>query len=237
MTRAADVLVALAFPQGCHVCGQAVLRRADGVACARCWEDSEVTPLYAESECCERCGAPGTGRCDPCVSSDVTAARAVGTYAGAIRATLLDLKRRANACSRLLDLLAAASAMATGLETADVIVPVPLHPERLRARGHNQADVLARGVAKRLDIASVENALARVRSTTERRAGLGREARAAAVRRAFRASEGLVAGKRVLVVDDLFTTGATLGACAHALREAGAVGVYGVTAARVRLNR
>jgi ComF family protein len=233
MTRAADVLVTLLFPQGCHVCGGVVLRRADGVACTTCWDDPQVTPLYIERECCGRCGEPGAGRCLACAPVELTATRAAGAYAGALRAALLDLKRRPRACRRLAGLLAEAWRCAPALGAADLVVPVPLHPERLAARGHNQALVLAEGLAQSTGLEVSAHALGRVRATTERRAGLGRAARAEAVRCAFRAAPRIVAGRTILVVDDLYTTGATLAACARALRDAGARDVFGLTAARV----
>ena len=238
MTRAADALAALLFPQGCHVCGRAVLRRADGVACAACWSDPQVTPLYAGragGERCERCGVAGA--CAPCAPPGLAAVRSAGDYAGALRAVLLDLKQRPRPCRRLLDLVAETYRREPSLHGADLVVPVPLHPKRLAARGHNQAHALAGAVARAAGLELAPNALARSRHTARRRAGLDREARARAVRDAFRAAGRLVAGRSVLVVDDLYTTGATLGACAHALERAGAREVLALTAARARLIR
>lgn len=237
MTRVADALAALVFPQGCHVCGHPVLRRADGVACARCWTDARVTPLFSGRAKCGRCGTPGTGPCTSCAPDGVTAARSVGAYAGALRAVLLDLKQRPRPCRRLCDLLGETYRREPVLHDADLIVPVPLHLDRLAARGHNQALGLAEAVARASGLALSQNALRRVRNTARRRAGLGRAARAEAAREAFRAAPRLVAGRAVLVVDDLFTTGATLGACARALRAAGARDVVALTAARTCLIR
>ncbi|HUR29720.1 MAG TPA: phosphoribosyltransferase family protein [Planctomycetota bacterium] len=237
MTRAADALVALLFPQGCHVCGGAVLRRADGVACAACWTDPRVTPLYDGSEGCERCGAPGSGMCVACVPAELSASRSAGRHAGALRAALLDLKLRPRVCRRLSDLLVETWRGAPALHAADLVVPVPLHPDRLAARGHNQALSLAEGLARAAGLELSIHALKRVRATAKRRAGLGRAARAEAVRAAFRAAPRLVEGRVVLVVDDLLTTGATLGACARALRAAGACDVVALTAARAPLLR
>jgi ComF family protein len=165
----------------------------------------------------------------------VSIVRSAGAYAGALRAALLDLKRRPVVCGRLADLLARALDRAPALSAADLVVPVPLHPRRHAQRGHNQALELAEVVARASARPLAPNALARIRSTAKRRAGLGREARAEAVRDAFRAATRLVEGRSVLVVDDLFTTGATLSACAAALRDAGARDVVALTAARARL--
>lgn len=236
MTRAADALVALLFPQGCHVCGEAVARRADGVACAACWEDPRVTPLFAGRARCERCGLPGAGRCLSCAPPEIGAVRSVGPYAGALKASLVDLKRRPRACGRLVGLLAATCASEPALGAADAVVPVPLHPDRLAERGHNQAQVIARSVARATGLESLPHALSRSRQAARRRGAAGRAARAESVLGAFAAARRLVEGRRVLLVDDLYTTGATLGACARALAAAGASEVVALTVARVLLR-
>ena len=241
MTRAADALAAFVFPQGCHVCGRAVLRRADGVACGACWADPRVTPLFADRAVCGRCGIPGavqagTGACRPCAPPGIAAHRSIGLYAGALRAALLDLNRRPRPCRRLAGLLVAAFRNEPALAAPDLVVPVPLHPERLADRGHNQALSLAEALARAEGLELERHALARVRGASRRRAGLGREDRAETVRNAFRASGRLVAGRSVLLVDDVYTTGATLGACTSALLSAGAREVRALTAARVGLG-
>jgi ComF family protein len=231
---AADALAAFVFPQGCHVCGGAVTALADGVACAGCWNDPQVTPLLFGRALCSRCGAPAAGRCAACAAPELSAVRSAGFYAGALRASVLDLKRRPLACRRLRDLLWEACAREPLLRCADLAVPVPLHPDRRAERGHNQAEVLAAALARAGGPEVVPQALARRRPAPPRRAGADRTAREAGVAGAFRAAGRLVAGRRVLLVDDVFTTGATLAECAVALRAAGAVEVCPVTVARAR---
>jgi ComF family protein len=115
------------------------------------------------------------------------------------------------------------------LDGADLVVPVPLHPSRRRARGFNQADDLARHLG--LPVVSV---LRRVRATVAQ-ADLPAARRHGNVRNAFAlgARAGLLHGARVVLVDDVSTTGATLNACAGVLKAGGAAEVRALTAARV----
>jgi len=114
----------------------------------------------------------------------------------------------------------------------DVIVPVPLHPRRERERGFNQSWLLARRVAAAWRITARADVLTRQVATPPQTA-LGAEARRLNVGGAFRVRRPeLVAGRHVLLVDDIMTTGATAGACARTLREAGAAIVGVVTVAR-----
>ncbi len=108
-----------------------------------------------------------------------------------------------------------------GLSGVEVVVPVPLHPSRLVERGYNQAALLARPIAKLLGSPWAPHALARV-VTTERQTDLRREERVANVRGAFRGVEvARLAGRAVLLVDDVETTGATLAGCRAALEAVG----------------
>lgn len=118
---------------------------------------------------------------------------------------------------------------------ADLLVPVPISRTRQRQRGYNQAAMLARALAENVAIPFYPQALHRVRSTPSQ-VGLDRNARRENVRGAFVADPRWVRGKRVVVVDDVCTSGATLEACAAALYQAGAVSVWGFTLARVILN-
>jgi ComF family protein len=115
-------------------------------------------------------------------------------------------------------------------ETA-LIVPVPLATGRLKSRGYNQVHLITNALGNALRVPQSENALTRVRDTPSQ-VGLEPFERRRNVVGAFRASSDHVSGKKVLVVDDLFTTGATLAACAAALKQAGAASVLGLTVGR-----
>jgi len=116
---------------------------------------------------------------------------------------------------------------------ADLVVPVPLHPERQKERGFNQAELLARAMARRLGLPVELRAIER-HTPRPPKQRLSRHERWEVARGAYGASPGRrIDNRRVLLVDDVFTTGATLDACARALRSAGAAQVAALTVARV----
>lgn len=117
------------------------------------------------------------------------------------------------------------------LSGVDLVVPVPLHPARLAERGYNQAALLARLVAPDRRARFAPEALARVVATPQQ-VGLPREARMTNVAGAFQPRSADLRGARVLLVDDVATTGATLSACALALRDGGAACVTALVVAR-----
>jgi ComF family protein len=114
----------------------------------------------------------------------------------------------------------------------DVVVPVPLHRARHRARGYNQAELIAKPLARRLNLPCEPDLLVRTKPRP-RKLVLSRKERWKSVRGAYEAATpAKVNERRVLVVDDAFTTGATIDACARALKKVGAAGVIGITFAR-----
>jgi ComF family protein len=241
LDRLFDAALALVYPQGCAACGRlSVERRADWPACAACWG---ATRVFDGSETlCWKCGAPAGGevpdelrptvRCRRCESEEFTAARACGLYEGALRAAVLGMKREPFVPPRLVRMLCEA-ARREPLDSARLVVPVPLHPERERGRGFNQAALLASALARETRLRLDPWSLARVEHSERHRAGMDARARRESVEGAFAvARPRLVRGERVLLVDDVFTTGATAAACAAALKAAGALEVYVLTAAR-----
>jgi ComF family protein len=171
-------------------------------------------------------------RCRRCEDDAFTAARACGVYEGALRASVLLLKRDPHLCRKLVEQLINTQQQYP-LSEATRIVPVPLHPERQKARGFNQAAVIAQELSRAISLPYDEISLIRTRHTDRHRAGMDAKGRRETVADAFRvAYPALVAAERVLLVDDVFTTGATVSSCARTLLDAGATEVFVLTIAR-----
>lgn len=198
---------------------------------------------FIETPTCDGCGAPfdydrGEGvRCAACQARQPAfdRARAAAIYDEHSRDLILKLKHADR--TDLAGLFAAwlARAAADLAEEADAVVPVPLHRSRLFARRYNQAAEIARPLARRLGLSYLPDALVRRRNTTSQ-AGRGRVARRRNVAAAFETPpswRAKVRGRRILLIDDVLTTGATAEGCARALKAAGAEAVYLAVIARV----
>lgn len=246
LTRVYDALLTVAYPQACLVCGGSVEERRFGVACKACWDATHV--FTGAETICWKCGAllaselsPAIEvtpkvwlevRCHRCDGQSFTAARAVGLYETALRQSVLSLKRRPHVSSHLINLLLGA-AQREPLKTATRIIPVPLHDGRRKERGFNQAAVIAEALARRIKKPLDATSLTRIRGSEKYRAGLDSKARSDTVAGAFAVRHPrLVEGENILLVDDVFTTGATVNACAEALLSSGACKVSVLTIAR-----
>ncbi len=117
----------------------------------------------------------------------------------------------------------------------DLVVPVPMHTDRLKKRGYNQAALIARAMAEQCDLPYSENAILRQRFTRSQ-VGLTRVERQANMIDAFIADTNQCSQKQILLIDDVLTTGATLGGCAETLLNAGANAVFGLTVTTARLD-
>lgn len=229
----ADVL----FPPGCPGCRRRVA--APGTLCGACWPKLR----FLERPWCPVMGTPFSHDMgDGFLSAEAIAnpppfarARAAVAYTGVARRMAQALKYNDNA--GLAPWMARWMLRAGGelAAEADVIVPVPLHWRRFLARRYNQSAELARAVALQAGRPFEPLALTRVKRTAQQ-VGLGTGAREDNVRGAFRVlpqHEILVRGRRVLVIDDVYTTGATVRAAARALKRRGAAAVDVLTFARV----
>ena len=226
-----DAVLTLAYPQSCVICSASVEERRFGVACEACWKGTRI--FTDDEEICWKCGAPGP-RCGRCEEMQFTVARAVGSYDGALRESVLMLKRQPHVPRHVQRLLV--EAMSRGpLSSSTRVVPVPLHPKRLKSRGFNQASIVAEVVSKAVKLALDEVSLVRVSSTEKYRAGLDSKGRRDTVAGAFTVTHPrLIHRENILLIDDVFTTGATVSACAEALVGAGAGNVFVLTVARAR---
>ncbi len=239
-----DSALSLVYPRACAVCGACVEARSDGAACAGCWQATRI--FSGDETICRKCGAEAAGAvaeeqraevfCHRCDEESFTAARACGAYELALRASILSLKREPYVAPRLAHLLLAAK-QRPPLDSATLIVPVPLHPSRMRERGFNQAAELGRALAGLTGLKLDEWSLARTLHTERHRAGMDARSRRESVEGAFEVTRPrLIASGRILLIDDVYTTGATVSACAGALKAAGAQDVFVLTLARPSIS-
>lgn len=236
-------LVSVVFPGPCRICGQALTNASRVPICLECLDGF----AQIEEPMCRCCcrpfvfeAAPPAGEplCRLCRAKFYAfdRARSFAIYNDALIEAVLLLKY--DEVTRLGDWFAARLAEMVERERqewrVDVVVPVPLHRDRQRERGYNQAELIARPLAKRLGLKLERYLLARTRPRPPQLV-LSRTEHWRSVRGAYATREGLkVDNLRVLLIDDVLTTGATLDACARVLKKAGAAAVLGLTVARVR---
>ena len=238
-----DALASVVFPAPCRICGQTLANASRIPICEACLGGFEriAAPM------CLGCGRPfGSAAvahtaqplCRLCRVNFYAfeRARSFAIYDDALSEAIMLLKYEevARLGHWFAERLAEIVSQAPGDWRSDVVVPVPLHSERPRERGYNQAELIARPLAKRLNVKLESRLLARTKPRPAQLV-LSRSEHWKSVRGAYATRRGLqVDNLRVLLVDDVLTTGATLDACARALRKAGAAAVLGLTVARVR---
>lgn len=234
-----DTILHWVFPVDCAACGHPAADRRRPFFCRACWDS--IRPI--DGPVCPQCGQPFDSpialahspghRCRACREKPPRFDRALSPYRyeGVLEQAIRFFKyRRKDALAApLADLMLA---WADRLPPVDLVMPVPLHPSRLRTREFNQSLLLADRIARRLGLPLSFEHLERIRQTRPQ-TELDRAGRARNVRRAFavREPDGLK-DIRVLLVDDVLTTGATVNDCARALKRAGADSVTVLTLAR-----
>jgi ComF family protein len=216
----------LLFPPRCGGC-----QTAGSLWCAAC--RAATQPI--EPPWCEKCGEPFVADrlCANCRNYPlvIDKIRSAALFDGVLRQAIHRFKyeRLSGLAEPLGDLLA--DYWCAEQLTADWLIPVPLHPSRERDRGYNQSELLARQLARRVNVPVSSKGLRRTRATAVQMT-LNAAERRQNVAGAFECVEVQVRGARVMIVDDVGTTGATLDACAQAVLKAGAVSVMGLTLAR-----
>ncbi len=237
LARLAGLLV---FPSFCHICGEPLEAAGERIVCGACL--SRLSPRRGAS--CPRCGRFHEGGeagedhlCARCLGAAPAFSlhRSCGAYGGTLKDVILLFKYRKYApLSRPLARFADASmAGEPGLwDGAEFFVPVPLHPSRRRERGFNQSRLLARDLAALRGLGVLAGALVKTRNAPAQ-AGLRAADRERNVRNTYAVRRpGRVAGRTLILVDDVTTTGATVRECARVLKAAGAKDVRAITLAQ-----
>lgn len=226
-----DIGLGLLYPEECRVCGGRVEEWAGGVACRACWR--QMDERRARLRRCQRCGGwlsvEDTRECPRCPLREergLVVARSAGPHEGALRESVLWLKRHPRMARRVRESLHTAWQELPGREEIELLIPVPLHPSRERERGFNQAEVMARWLGREVGRPVETASLMRRRPTERHRLGMGRRERSRSLQGAFvvRAPR-LIEGRSLLVLDDVLTTGTTALAIGETLLDAGASAV------------
>ncbi len=225
-----NTLLNILFPESCPLCSNPVSVHKTAPLCESCW----TTIVPYEGPACRRCGRPFTSDaasiCFGCLQDEplFASARSFGLYSGALRKAINllkyhNIKRLAVPLAEII--------RADGLPQVDAVLPVPLHIRRLRQREFNQSALIAKYLAKGTETAFVPDCLIKIRDTKPQ-VGLSSVERRKNMKNAFgiRKKEK-IQGKRLLLVDDVSTTGATVRECAGVLKRAGAGDVHVFTLA------
>ena len=226
------------FPPRCHFCKSFIPGAGELHLCGHCLDACGII----RSPLCKKCGVPfysDVGEdhlCGHCIDRPppFTSARAAALFEGPVRELIHRLKynRRVQHRRPLAQLAVRHLAPFVEDSKANLVIPVPLHVKRLRQRGFNQAVLLGEIVAREWGLPLMRRNMRRIR-WTEPQINLSLAERAANVKGAFSVSNPLlIRDKRIILVDDVYTTGSTASECARVLTNAGSSAVFVVTIAR-----
>ncbi|MDD5067218.1 MAG: ComF family protein [bacterium] len=221
-----DTFIHFILPNYCHICDKKLSHGDTNCFCSSCWEKLELTGKDFCRKCGKRIITPD-GVCRECSNKrfDYQEIRSVGVYEGTFREAIHLYKfssrwKMAHDFTRLI----LKRIEDDFLRGNDVLIPVPLARDRLMERGFHQTFFITRLLSQELGIPVLKKALIKVRNT-QAQSGLKKEERLVNLKEAFRTtarSLPLIRGKRILLFDDVYTTGATVQECSRTLKEAGA---------------
>ena len=230
----------LLFPATCAACDTPLLDDPVPFVCQTCWKTIAPIP----EPYCPHCGGPfaspvtlkhsSTHECGACRAKPpaYTQTWSLFPYQAPLREAIILFKYRGKR-SLTKPFLQAMIPVLPTLPPLDALIPVPLHAERLREREYNQSLLLAHGLSRHLKIPLLLSCLQRIRPTPPQ-TSLSKKKRLTNLHRAFAVNDATrITDQRILLIDDVFTTGTTLHECAKTLRKAGAGPIYGLTLARM----
>lgn len=211
LQQAIETAITFLYPAECHVCNGFLRVAAMPYICADCWQDIQ----FVEPPWCDICGTPDvSGCCDDCAISPPRYGklRSIAFYQTTLQQAihLFKFKKKKAFASHLIQLINAHIPVDCNIPEYDFVLPIPIHKKRLRERGFNQAMLLANGIAKAEGLPVLADALVRKRHTVAQ-SGLDKAARQQNIVGAFEVrNPERIRGKRLLIIDDVFTTGATI---------------------------
>jgi ComF family protein len=218
------------FPESCPVCQKPSYDHKTAPICTECWQS--IQPYNGQK--CRKCGKPLFSDistvCGECIKDEPAfrSARSFGLYDGTLRKAINlfkyhNIKRLSKPLSEII--------LRIRIPRVDAVLPVPLYKKRLRQREFNQSALFAKYIAKNLGITLLLDCLVKIKDTMPQ-VGLSSKDRLKNIRKAFGIKDKkLIEGKKVLLIDDVITTGATVRECSRALKKAGAKEIYVITLA------
>lgn len=228
-----NILLNLLYPKRCPLCGK-IRPYGEGFACEKCFGTlKKVEPPY-----CLKCGKTLEDSeqeyCEDCqkITKSFKRGFPVFFYEGAIKHALYDFKykNQRNYADFFTDCMYAHYGKELKRLGIDGIVPVPVHQNKRRKRGYNQAELLAKGLGKELGIKIYPNYLERIEDTNPQKE-LNDKARMKNLKNAFKIGQNTIKLKKILLVDDIYTSGATVEACTRVLLSSEAEEVYYISVA------
>lgn len=233
LQQAIETAITFLYPAECHVCNNFLGVASMPYICANCWEDVQ----FLEPPWCDICGTPDVnGLCDDCAVSPPRYGklRTIAFYQTTLQQAihLFKFRKKKVFAPHLTRLMNDHIPLDCNIPEYDFVLPIPIHKKRMRERGFNQATLLANGIAKAEGLPVLVDVLVRKRHTIAQ-SSLDKEARQQNIVGAFEVrNPDVIRGKRLLVIDDVFTTGATIREAVSELWTADPVEIDVLTLAR-----